>query len=220
MGISKRYKKRYKAGTLKMEEISFGQWLSRYRKSIGLTQREVAERVNCATITLRKIEADQRRPSLQVAERLAGVLNIPSDEHSAFFHFARGDRLSGPESEVSDFPWHLSDTSLLTSMSGYLPDANIRLVTLDGPSWINRTGINLVAAQGSTPIIHDGIFIIMAAPPEMQNQLAQSIIQSLGFGVIPGKSPLDQLNDRISGKAVFLMVDNEYHPSNIGFRWA
>ena len=200
-----------------MEEISFGQWLSRYRKSIGLTQKQLAERVNCATITLRKIEAEQRRPSLQVAERLARVLNIPSNEHSAFFHFARGYRLFGPESGVRDLPWHLSGPALQPSMGDYLPAVNIRMLTLDGPASIGQTGINIGVAEGRAPIIYDGLFFIMAAPPEMQNQLASSIIQSLGYGGISGKSPLEQLKDRISGKAVFLVVNNEYPLFNSGF---
>ncbi len=41
---------------------SFGYWVRRRRKALDLTQEELAERVGCAVITLRKIEADERRP--------------------------------------------------------------------------------------------------------------------------------------------------------------
>jgi len=201
-----------------MEEISFGQWLSRYRKSLGLTQKQLAERVNCATITLRKIEAEQRRPSLQVVERLAHVLNIPNNEYSAFIHFARSYRPSGTVSASNNFPWHLSNISSPSVVSGYPTQANIRMLPLDGLPWFDKASVNLEAAKGLTPIIRDGIFLLMAAPQEIQNQLALTVIQSLGFEDVPGKSPLEQLKDRIAGKALLIMVDNGFSPINIGLQ--
>ena len=58
-------------------EISFGSIVKDHRQSIDLTQAELARRVACATITIRKIEADSLRPSIQIAERLATSLKIP-----------------------------------------------------------------------------------------------------------------------------------------------
>ncbi len=55
---------------------SFGEWLKRQRKAAGLTQEQLAEQVSCSTITLRKIEAEERRPSAQIAELLAEIFNI------------------------------------------------------------------------------------------------------------------------------------------------
>ena len=37
----------------------------------------------------------ERRPSKQVAERLAECLGVPTDEHSAFVQYARVEPLSG-----------------------------------------------------------------------------------------------------------------------------
>jgi transcriptional regulator with XRE-family HTH domain len=89
-----------------MYTISFGEWLSRQRKSIGLTQKQLAGQVNCATITLRKIEADERHPSNLIAECLARALDIPADEQEAFLSFARGDWHAVPISNHDDAPWH------------------------------------------------------------------------------------------------------------------
>ena len=58
-------------------EISFGKLVREHRLSLGLTQAELSIRVGCATITVRKIEADTLRPSVQIAERLAMALDIP-----------------------------------------------------------------------------------------------------------------------------------------------
>ncbi len=71
-------------------ELTFGQWLRRNRKAYDLTQAELAVQAGCAVGTLRKFEADELRPSKQLAARLANVLGIPEAERTAFVAYARG----------------------------------------------------------------------------------------------------------------------------------
>jgi tetratricopeptide (TPR) repeat protein/transcriptional regulator with XRE-family HTH domain len=71
---------------------SFGYWLRRRRKALDLTQDALARRVSCSDFTIRKIEADERRPSRHLADRLAAALTIPEDERRAFLDAARGVR--------------------------------------------------------------------------------------------------------------------------------
>src|SRR5258706_892517 len=68
---------------------SFGQLVRIRRRAFGLTQDELAQRVGCAAITVRKIEADDLRPSQQIAERLALALGVPVEDRDAFMHLAR-----------------------------------------------------------------------------------------------------------------------------------
>src|SRR5215207_9197704 len=79
---------------------SFGYWVRRQRKALDLTQAELASRVGCATGTIRMIEADARRPSRQLAARLADQLAIPLPDRSPFIRAARAqlspDRLPPP----------------------------------------------------------------------------------------------------------------------------
>jgi transcriptional regulator with XRE-family HTH domain len=63
---------------------SFGYWLRRRRKALDLTQDELARQVGCAIGTLKKIETDERRPSKQLAERLADCLQVADTERVAF----------------------------------------------------------------------------------------------------------------------------------------
>ena len=49
------------------QEPSFGRFVRQRRRELDLTQEELARRVGCAAITIRKIEADDARPSVQVA---------------------------------------------------------------------------------------------------------------------------------------------------------
>lgn len=71
---------------------SFGQIVRERRGALGLTQSELARRVSCAPITIRKIEADMLRPSVQLAELLAAKLKIPAAEQKAFVRLARQER--------------------------------------------------------------------------------------------------------------------------------
>src|SRR5919197_50573 len=71
---------------------SFGYWLRRRRKALDLTQDELARRVGCALDTIKKLEADARRPSRQLAERLVDCLQLASEERIAFLQAARGER--------------------------------------------------------------------------------------------------------------------------------
>src|SRR5262249_33150565 len=68
---------------------SFGYWLRQRRKALDLTQKDLAYQVGCAVTTIQKFEKDLRRPSKQIAERLADVLAITLDERAAFVTFAR-----------------------------------------------------------------------------------------------------------------------------------
>ena len=72
-----------------MHDIPFGQLLRQLRKDYGLTQEDLAEQVGCSIETISKIERGERRPSKQVAERMAQVLDIPAAERPAFVRAAR-----------------------------------------------------------------------------------------------------------------------------------
>ena len=75
-----------------MDEItSFGTWLKRQRQARDLTQDELTRRIGCAAITLQKIEIDERRPSKEVATRLAEALEIPLEARPPFLRVARGE---------------------------------------------------------------------------------------------------------------------------------
>jgi WD40 repeat protein/transcriptional regulator with XRE-family HTH domain len=72
-----------------MGEPSFGRQVRERRRALDLTQEELARRVGCAAITIRKIEAGALRASQQVAGRLAVSLGLPPDERPAFVRAAR-----------------------------------------------------------------------------------------------------------------------------------
>src|SRR5262245_25691582 len=90
------------------EIFSFGAWVRRRRKALDLTQDALAHRVGCALSMIRKIEADERKPSRQVAALLANALELPPAEREPFLQAARAelavDRLAAPPLPVSSPP--------------------------------------------------------------------------------------------------------------------
>src|SRR5262249_8689535 len=94
-------------------ETSFGSWLQQRRHVLDLTQEELARQAHCSVGTIRKIEADERRPSKATATRLAGCLGIATADRSAFIAFAR----TAPSSKQprAPLPDHPSPAQLLTT---------------------------------------------------------------------------------------------------------
>jgi len=67
---------------------AFGAWLRARRQERGLTQAALAELAGCARDVIRQFEAGAKRPSPQLAGRLADALGI-ADEREAFVSSAR-----------------------------------------------------------------------------------------------------------------------------------
>src|SRR5262245_44823415 len=82
-----------------MNHIPFGQLVKQLRKDCGLTQEDFAEQVGISIETISKVERGERRPSKQVAERMAQVLELPAAERPAFLRAARLPVASGSEHE-------------------------------------------------------------------------------------------------------------------------
>src|SRR5215510_13238622 len=72
------------------EVYSFGAWVRLRRQALVLSREELARHVGVAEVSIRKIEADERRPSPQVAALLAQQLQLAPDTHALFVQVARG----------------------------------------------------------------------------------------------------------------------------------
>lgn len=90
------------------EEVLFGRWLRRRRRRLDLTQKALARRVGYSAATIRKVEADARHPSRELARLLGRALGVPRAEMAAFVRFARtgwADRPPDGPRPPHDRPW-------------------------------------------------------------------------------------------------------------------
>ena len=211
-----------------MATVSFGEWLRRQRKARGLTQDQLALQISCSTSALKKIEAEERRPSTQIVEQLADFFDIPQVDRAAFLRFARGDWQSTPIEIKRALPWHTSTEpplsnlpARLTSLIGrereiadvyeYLSKVDIRLVTLIGPPGIGKTRLSIEVARGAVSEFPGGVFFVALAPLEDPNLIAPTICQTLGFAEAIDQYPLRRLEKGIGEKKLLLVLDNVEH---------
>lgn len=211
-----------------IQEYSFGYWLRLRRKALDLTREALADRVGCSAATIRKIEAEERRPSAQIAERLARILNIPPEEEKAFLQFARGNMQSPIREPSENKSWKTANpaarrnlpsttTSLIgreqeiSLVSEYLVSEDHRLVTLIGPPGIGKTRLSLETARRILPHFPDGVFFVELAPLEDACLLSSTIVQALGYVETKNKPANNDLMDRIGDKQLLLVLDNCEH---------
>jgi predicted ATPase/DNA-binding XRE family transcriptional regulator len=208
---------------------SFGYWVRRRRKALDLTQRQLAEAAGCALVTLKKIEADERRPSLEMAERLAGALHIARAERDAFLAAARGQRpvdTLGPPPQPALQRERDAIPNLGTPLIGreaelqtvldLLHQPDTRLVSVVGPGGMGKTRLVLEAAaelrgRPSHSFPQGIIFIDLAAANTVPEMLS-TVAVALGFE--PDERPRDeraqirQLAAYLRPRDCLLILDN------------
>lgn len=145
-----------------METASFGAWVRRRRVTLDLTQTELARRVACAPITVRKIEADERRPSKVMAERLAQALELDEASTPRFVAAARAvvsparvttpaasgafgvdGSLPAPTTPLLGREQTVADALDLLAVSG----GPARLLTVTGPPGVGKTRFAVEVAE-------------------------------------------------------------------------
>lgn len=56
--------------------MNIGKKIKEYRKKMGLTQKELAEKINKSEVTIRKYETGQREPKMDVIQEICTALNV------------------------------------------------------------------------------------------------------------------------------------------------
>jgi predicted ATPase len=203
-------------------DASFGHWLTVRRQSLRVQRAELAARVGCAAVTLQKIELDERRPSRQLAERLADQLAIPPDEREIFIRVARGelpvDRLLPSRPNIAgptDLPRPMTALAgrarEVEDVRAALSRAEVRLLTLTGAPGVGKTRLALEAASKLADTFADGVVFVALAPLSDPGHVLAAIAHALGVGV-SGKQPLgERLGRYLRTRQVLLVLDNFEH---------
>lgn len=205
---------------------TFGGRLKQLRQEHGLTQDMLAERVGYATQTIRKIEGGQRRPSYQIAAKLAEELGIAPEERASFMRLAR----SGTDDDPVDPPAATVLQPQLTSLPP-LPDTlptpltrligreqevseirqrllqdDWRLLTLVGAGGAGKTRLAVEVAAGLVDHFDDGVAFVNLVPIHDPNLVVPTIADALGIGEEGGRPRLERLKAGLRARRLLLVI--------------
>lgn len=221
------------------EAATFSRWLKRLRASHDLTQEALAERIGCAAQTIRMYESGARRPSREIAERLADVLEVPAAERATFTRLAR---IRPTEATPDALP---DSTATRSSPAGVTPtvqlrqpprsslpvpptpligreheqaevlrlldDPACRLVSLVGPGGVGKTRLAIQVAINLAARFRDGSVWVSLAPVTTAEVVASTIADSVGCALHGPSSAEDQLLLFLRERELLLVLDNFEH---------
>lgn len=177
---------------------------------MGLTQDELARRVNYAAITIRKVEAGQLRCASALAEQLAIALDVPVNERQAFIEFAlaippQRHALTLLPNPPNSFVGREGDVA---NVLGLLSQPGVRLITLTGPPGVGKTRLAVHVARQAKDAYPHGVCFVQLAPIEDPALVAQAIAQHLRVQEVRGQPVLDELKAYLHNKTLLLILDN------------
>lgn len=205
---------------------NFGNWLKRLRANQDLTQELLAERVGCAPQTIRMIEGGHRRPSRELAERLADILNVSAEELATFLRLARTKNAPAkttaiiPEAAATQLlprPLPIPPTPLIgrqnecATVTDRLRDSATRLVTIVGPGGAGKTRLALQVASDLAPTFDDGAAFVSLASVMAVEGVAPAVAAALGQRLNGGLSPEDDVLQFLRDRELLMVLDNMEH---------
>jgi len=202
------------------EPSDFRAWLKQQRAARGLTQEELGELVGYAGQTIRKIEGGQRRPSPQLALKLAQALQLSPAEHPAWLAAARADAApKSPEAIRPPTP-SLGLPAYLTPFVGreeergelaaLLARPDCRLITLLGPGGVGKTRLAIETVRAVSGFA-DGVTFVSLAPVAAPESIALAIGEAIGLIFVGVADPAAQLLAHLRERRTLIILDNLEH---------
>jgi non-specific serine/threonine protein kinase len=207
-------------------DLSFGHWLQLRRKTLDLTQGELAQRVGYARVTIHKIETDALRPSRQMVEKLVDELAIfqPSGISCVSLGMIRADLSLVPLPELVPVPRSLPRRhNLPVNLTRFigrekevqdgcvLLRRDVRLLTLTGAGGMGKTRLALEVAAAMVETFPDGVWFVDLAPLEDPDLIGAAIATVLGVRGNPSQPLQTVLVAALRGRHLLLLLDNCEH---------
>jgi predicted ATPase/DNA-binding XRE family transcriptional regulator len=203
------------------ESISFGTWLRQKRRALDLTQKAFADHIGCAEITVRRMEADEYKPSKELALVLLEKLGIPTPEREQWIGFARRlaehpkihSTFSPAREQITNLPLQLTIFIGREKQQAEITNliAKNRLVTLVGTGGIGKSRL---AIQTTSALLNDfptGIWLVELASLSDPALVPQTV--GAVFGIRQGSNPalIETIIHVLRASTTLLILDNCEH---------
>lgn len=210
------------------DTITFGQWVKQRRQALSLTQAELGHLVFCSAVMIKKIEGNQRRPSVQVTKLLARYLKIAPKNRAAFMSLARPDLSAEQIDELATTYDHtpgqptvrritnlpvpmtplIGRTQEVAAICGLLLDPGVRLLTLTGAGGMGKTRLSLQVASEIDKQFIDGCWFISLAALEEQDLFIPTIARGLGIKESRHQTFDEALLSYLADRDMLIVLDN------------
>ncbi len=199
------------------QHTAFAATLRRLRTARDMTQEALAEAVGCSPQTVRAFESGRRRPSREMANRLATILHVPDAERATFVDQARLP--VAPEAPAAPLPPAprpvagslIGRAAELTQVRHNLLNERQRLVTLLGPGGIGKTRLALQIAHDVQANYPDGTAFVALAPVYHLNDTLSAIASAVGCALTGAQNPRTTLLHVLAQRQMLLVLDNLEH---------
>ncbi len=190
----------------------FGHWIAQRRKTLDMTQADLARVVGYSLSTIRRIETGDLSPSRMIADQLTIALDIPQGTRSDFLAFARGletrHRISNLPVPVSSILGRQDDA---VAAAATLVRDDVRLLTLTGPPGVGKTRLAVEVAHSLDSDFADGVCFVALAQLASADLVESALLKSLGGLYVVGEAVVDTLAQRLVDKHLLLVLDNFEH---------
>lgn len=189
---------------------SFAQLAKSKRKTLGLTQLQLAQKMNCSLSLVRKIESGERLPTRQIAGLMAQALCKTNAEREAFIKMAAatGEMVVAPNPVPSPLTALLGRETDMAALRELIANGEARLITLSGMGGVGKTRLALALAADGILGAPDEVIFVNLAPVQNPQLLMLVIAQAMGLRESDTHTAMELARNRLRQKPAWVILDN------------
>jgi len=197
---------------------SFGAQLKALREAAGYTQEELATIAGLSVHAVSALErGERRRPHVETVRALSAALDLAGAVRDAFVGSARASVDSAAAEDLGALSLPIPLTALLgrdaavQTLSQWLADRSLRLITVTGPGGVGKTRLALevahaIAAEGASR----AVFVPLATIRD-PTFVAPAIAEALGLSNVTAVDLAKRARIACADHRTLLVLDNFEH---------
>lgn len=172
-------------------------------------RKQLAHQAGCAVVTIQKLERDERKPSLALAQRLGQALQLSPAEHTLLLAAIQGPVRPVATSGADNFdPRLIGRTDERQTIIQRLSSGATRLLTLTGTGGVGKTRLAEAVVGELVPYFADGVQIVELATIHQPALLPNALAHALAGPLTDERTALTTLCEFLRPRQLLLILDN------------